>query len=118
MKSKLPSSILRRIWALSDIDQDGQLDRDEFCVAMFLIDHKLSGNDLPDKLPPNVIPPSKKNLRKGPDKMGPSSSYTGIFLSRTYTFMYSEQRAHLGSVYRAQNKKSSMVGRVSEQCTL
>ena len=26
MKSRLPSSILRRIWALSDIDQDGQLD--------------------------------------------------------------------------------------------
>lgn len=62
MKSRLPSSVLRRIWALSDIDQDGQLDRDEFAVAMFLIDHKLSGNDLPDKLPDRVIPPSKRGF--------------------------------------------------------
>ena len=64
MKSKLPNSVLRRIWALSDIDQDGQLDRDEFAVAMFLIDHKLEGNDLPDILPERVIPPAKRALVK------------------------------------------------------
>ena len=64
MKSRLPSSVLRRIWALSDIDQDGQLDRDEFAVAMFLIDHKLQGNDLPDKLPERVIPPSKRGFTR------------------------------------------------------
>ena len=62
MKSKLPNSVLRRIWALSDIDQDGMLDRDEFAVAMFLIDHKLSGNDLPDQLPDRLIPPSKRTF--------------------------------------------------------
>ena len=62
MRSKLPNSVLRRIWALSDIDQDGMLDRDEFAVAMFLIDHKLSGNDLPDQLPDRLIPPSKKTF--------------------------------------------------------
>lgn len=62
MKSKLPNSVLRRIWALSDIDQDGQLDRDEFAVAMFLIDHKLSMNDLPETLPERLIPPSKRLL--------------------------------------------------------
>ncbi len=60
MKSKLPNSVLRRIWALSDIDKDGQLDRDEFAVAMFLIDHKLSGNDIPETLPERLIPPSKR----------------------------------------------------------
>ena len=62
MKSKLPNSVLRRIWALSDIDQDGQLDRDEFAVALFLIDHKLSKNDLPETLPERLIPPSKRLL--------------------------------------------------------
>lgn len=62
MKSKLPNSVLRRIWALSDIDQDGMLDRDEFAVCMFLIDHKLAGNDIPDELPERMIPPSKKML--------------------------------------------------------
>ena len=78
MKSKLPSSVLRRIWALADIDQDGQLDRDEFSVAMFLIDHKLTGNDLPDKLPSRLVPPSKRNLVKGRlarEKAEPTTSY-------------------------------------------
>lgn len=60
MKSKLPNSVLRRIWALSDIDQDGQLDRDEFALAMFLLDHKLAGNDLPETLPEKLVPPSKR----------------------------------------------------------
>ena len=59
MRSKLPNSVLRRVWNLSDIDQDGMLDRDEFAVAMFLIDHKLSGNDIPDVLPDRLVPPSK-----------------------------------------------------------
>ena len=63
-KSKLPNSVLRRIWALSDMDVDGMLDRDEFAVAMFLIDHKLSGNDLPEQLPDRVIPPNKRSLMK------------------------------------------------------
>lgn len=66
MRSKLPNSVLRRIWALADIDQDGMLDRDEFAVAMFLIDHKLDGNDIPDSLPPRLIPPSKKSLFRRP----------------------------------------------------
>ena len=60
VKSKLPNSVLRRVWALSDIDQDGMLDRDEFAVAMFLIDHKLAGNNIPEKLPERLIPPSKR----------------------------------------------------------
>ena len=88
MRSKLPNSVLRRIWALSDIDQDGMLDRDEFAVAMFLIDHKLSGNDLPDQLPERLIPPSKRTFihpqRFGGGRGGelgggggPTSSYRG-----------------------------------------
>ena len=65
VKSKLPNSVLRRIWALSDIDKDGMLDKDEFAVAMFLIDHKLSGNDIPEVLPERMIPPSKRMQFQG-----------------------------------------------------
>ena len=90
MKSKLPSSVLRRIWALSDIDQDGQLDRDEFAVSLFLIDHKLQGNDLPDKLPDRLVPPSKRGLLRrqrggagggggGMGSSATSSGYSGGF---------------------------------------
>ena len=60
LKTKLPNSILRRIWNLSDIDHDGMLDGDEFAVCMFLVDMKLSGSDLPEELPHHLIPPSKR----------------------------------------------------------
>nr|XP_018912423.1 PREDICTED: EH domain-containing protein 1-like [Bemisia tabaci] len=61
MKSKLPSNVLGKIWNLADVDGDGVLDRDEFALSMHLIDIKLKGHELPDKLPEHLIPPSKKN---------------------------------------------------------
>ena len=78
-KSKLPNSVLRRIWNLSDIDQDGMLDRDEFAVSMFLIDHKLGGNDIPDVLPDRLVPPSKvKRFDLGAERRGRASDdYSG-----------------------------------------
>ena len=80
MRSKLPNSVLRRIWNLSDIDQDGMLDRDEFAVAMFLIDHKIGGNDIPDSLPDRLIPPSKVHLnmryREDERRGRPSDDYS------------------------------------------
>ena len=35
-RSGLPVDTLRQVWNLSDIDRDGQLDSDEFAVAMHL----------------------------------------------------------------------------------
>ena len=58
-KSKLPFTELGKIWKLSDIDQDGLLDEDEFAVAMYLIKTKLEGFTIPDTLPTHIIPPSK-----------------------------------------------------------
>ena len=60
VKSKLPNTVLGRIWKLSDLDKDGMLDSDEFAVAMHLIDIKLDGNELPVELPIHVVPPSKR----------------------------------------------------------
>ena len=82
VKSRLPNSVLRRIWAMSDIDGDGLLDRDEFAVAMFLIDHKLNDNDLPETLPDRVIPPNKRRLaqqaqRSAPQSQLPAQSFGG-----------------------------------------
>ena len=61
IKSKLPNTVLKRIWNLADIDKDGMLDGDEFAVCMFLIDHKISGYDIPEVLPSHLIPPSKRS---------------------------------------------------------
>ncbi|KZC06431.1 EH domain-containing protein 1 [Dufourea novaeangliae] len=62
VKSKLPNSVLGKIWNLSDVDNDGLLDSDEFALAMHLINVKLGGYDLPAKLPQHLIPPSKRDL--------------------------------------------------------
>lgn len=43
VKSKLPNSVLGKIWKLSDVDRDGQLDADEFALANYLINLKLEG---------------------------------------------------------------------------
>jgi len=67
VKSKLPNSVLRRIWNLADIDKDGMLDRDEFAVAKFLIEQKLRGQDLPEELPQHLMPPSKRTQLLPPD---------------------------------------------------
>ncbi|KAK7603206.1 hypothetical protein V9T40_003205 [Parthenolecanium corni] len=62
VKSKLPNSVLGKIWKLSDIDHDGSLDGDEFALAMYLIEIKLNDHDLPSVLPDHLIPPSKRDL--------------------------------------------------------
>lgn len=62
LKSRLPNPVLGKIWKLSDIDKDGNLDMDEFALAMYLIEVKLSGHDLPTELPEHLIPPSKRDL--------------------------------------------------------
>lgn len=62
VKSKLPNSVLGKIWKLSDIDNDGFLDADEFALAMHLIHVKLEGHDLPVDLPNHLVPPSKRDI--------------------------------------------------------
>jgi len=59
VKSKLPNTILTKIWHLADTDKDGALDIDEFALAMYLINLKLDDYDIPDVLPSHLIPPSK-----------------------------------------------------------
>jgi len=51
MGSKLPMSMLGKIWDLADQDKDGSLDRYEFTVAMHLVYRALQGDMIPDQLP-------------------------------------------------------------------
>ncbi|RCK67715.1 Actin cytoskeleton-regulatory complex protein END3 [Candida viswanathii] len=59
--SRLPESQLSLIWELSDIDNDGKLDFEEFCIVMRLIFDLINGNfkEVPDSLPSWLIPSSK-----------------------------------------------------------
>lgn len=62
LKSKLDYETLGKVWNLSDIDQDGYLDEDEFAVAMYLCHQIMEGVVLPDAIDPNLIPPSKRTI--------------------------------------------------------
>jgi hypothetical protein len=46
---------------LCDIDDDGRLDQEEFILGMYLIDESVAGKPLPDHLPQNLVPPSKRS---------------------------------------------------------
>lgn len=39
------------------MNHGGKLTKEEFAVAMYLIRGKLSGKEIPDELPPSLIPP-------------------------------------------------------------
>ncbi|KAF4154300.1 hypothetical protein CNMCM6936_006203 [Aspergillus lentulus] len=61
MKAQLPEEVLAQIWDLADIDADGQLTKDEFAVAMYLVRSQRTGKEpLPQTLPPALIPPSMR----------------------------------------------------------
>ena len=53
---------------------DGQLTSDEFCVAMHLVDMAKSGQLLPQKLPPELVPPSFRRGRSGSASMPVAAS--------------------------------------------
>ncbi|VDK74799.1 unnamed protein product, partial [Cylicostephanus goldi] len=53
--SGLPTTALALIWTLSDVNKDGKLNVDEFCIAMHLIDMFKAGYALPDQTPPELV---------------------------------------------------------------
>ncbi|KIX09603.1 uncharacterized protein Z518_00683 [Rhinocladiella mackenziei CBS 650.93] len=68
--ARLPEEILAQIWDLADINSEGQLNRDEFAVAMYLIRQQRGTKDgrgiLPSTLPPSLVPPSMRKQQVPP----------------------------------------------------
>ncbi|XP_073682744.1 EH domain-containing protein 4 [Garra rufa] len=60
MNSRLPNTVLGKIWKLADCDKDGLLDDEEFALAQHLIKVKLEGFELPSELPNHLVPPSHR----------------------------------------------------------
>jgi len=70
-QSKLPTEILSRIWVLSDRDKDGALTREDFVIAMWLVNSCLGGKELP-----KILPPYLQNLSLAPPAQSLPSAAT------------------------------------------
>ncbi|KAK9239510.1 hypothetical protein V1525DRAFT_356176 [Lipomyces kononenkoae] len=76
MTSKLSDDVLAQIWDMSDIRNTGELSKDEFAVAMYLVQQKLTGNELPQTLPPLLVPPALRTR-------SPAAAPNPVFLPGT-----------------------------------
>ncbi|TSK53759.1 Epidermal growth factor receptor substrate 15-like 1 [Bagarius yarrelli] len=75
MQSGLPQNLLAHIWALSDTRQIGKLTREQFALAMYFIQQKVSkGLDPPQSLTPDMIPPSERGTPNMSGYMTPVGS--------------------------------------------
>jgi len=54
LRSKLSGDILERIWNLSDFYGLGNLNFAQFALAMYLVNLKLEGKDLPPSIPRRI----------------------------------------------------------------
>ncbi|XP_043576707.1 epidermal growth factor receptor substrate 15-like 1 isoform X7 [Chiloscyllium plagiosum] len=80
MQSALHQNILAHIWALADTKQIGKLNREQFALAMYLIQQKVSkGIDPPQMLTPEMVPPSERTtpVSDSASSVG-SGDFTGI----------------------------------------
>jgi hypothetical protein len=60
VKSGLSFDVLGQIWQHADNDSIGSLDREQFMVAMYLVDNAVNGEPVPKVLPPMLIPASRR----------------------------------------------------------
>ncbi|XP_026940332.1 epidermal growth factor receptor substrate 15-like 1 isoform X7 [Sagmatias obliquidens] len=80
MHSGLTQNLLAHIWALADTRQTGKLSKDQFALAMYFIQQKVSkGIDPPQVLSPDMVPPSERGtpIPDSSSSLG-SGEFTGV----------------------------------------
>uniref|UniRef100_A0AAY4CJ43 Epidermal growth factor receptor pathway substrate 15 n=1 Tax=Denticeps clupeoides TaxID=299321 RepID=A0AAY4CJ43_9TELE len=79
LKTGLPSATLAHIWELCDIGDIGKLTRDQFSLALHLINQKLAkGIDPPQALTPDMIPPSDRTAAQQSNLMCQAADFSAI----------------------------------------
>ncbi|CAH1116331.1 unnamed protein product [Phaedon cochleariae] len=66
-KSRLPIHELRKIWQLADVTKDGALSLQEFMAAMHLVVLRRNHIELPDVLPPPLVPGNETPISGSPE---------------------------------------------------
>jgi epidermal growth factor receptor substrate 15 len=79
LQSQLDEGTLAAIWDLADIRKEGKLNKDEFAVAMHLINAKLAGRDPPATLPTSLVPPSLRNEPTQPPQTSAAKDLFDLF---------------------------------------
>ncbi|GAA5988401.1 hypothetical protein JCM10908_003549 [Rhodotorula pacifica] len=72
-QSGLGIEVLAKIWDLSDLRNEGHLNKDTFAVAMHLVKRAVAdpATPLPDSLPQDLVPPSFRSSSSAPALSGP-----------------------------------------------
>ncbi|KAL1448849.1 hypothetical protein WDU94_000103 [Cyamophila willieti] len=60
LSANLPQPVLANIWSLTDMRQAGKLNKEQFCLALWLVQRALQGHELPTSLTPEMVPPSMR----------------------------------------------------------
>ncbi|XP_026168461.1 epidermal growth factor receptor substrate 15-like 1 isoform X2 [Mastacembelus armatus] len=99
MQSSLSQTMLAQIWGLADTKQTGKLTREQFSVAMYLIQQKvIKGVDPPSTLTPDMIPPSERTV----------TSAAGL----SYMGLMSSMRPDLAALANVRRDSTSSTGSV------
>uniref|UniRef100_A0A673BMX0 Epidermal growth factor receptor pathway substrate 15 like 1 n=1 Tax=Sphaeramia orbicularis TaxID=375764 RepID=A0A673BMX0_9TELE len=110
MHSNLSQTMLAQIWGLADTKQTGKLTQEQFSLAMYLIQQKVTKDvEPPSSLTPDMIPPSERTAASaaGPVSTEESTSTTAsdfykffiLFLSsESHIFKCAELKSFLNQI--------------------
>ncbi|KAJ1801515.1 actin organization and endocytosis protein [Coemansia sp. RSA 2399] len=84
-QSGLSQQELAKIWGLADTNNQGELNLNEFSVAMHLIFRRLAGAQVPDALPAELVPRSSKDFMDSLNDMKGQLMFKDIVTSKSST---------------------------------
>ncbi|ODV87488.1 hypothetical protein CANARDRAFT_26885 [[Candida] arabinofermentans NRRL YB-2248] len=71
MTSKLGNDVLASIWELSNLDGSDTFNKQEFSIAMYLVQKKIAGFELPEETPAALIQSSSLNQQSPQQQFSP-----------------------------------------------